>query len=96
MLPSAAVFKEIYLYAFGFSRDKGQKSVGLETAIAMWKLIFAPSSDWPLIDPFVEYVSANYKNAVSKDTWTQLLNFMKTINADLSNYDEGTAAVLTY
>ena len=84
-----ATFKEIYVYAFGFSRDKGQKSVAIETAIGMWKLIFSPSSEWPLIDKFLEYVSANCKNAISKDTWTQLLNFMKSTSPDLSNYDEG-------
>merc|ERR1711907_736137 len=54
LMKDESAFREIYLYAFGFSRDRGQKSVALETAIAMWKLLFAPSSDWPLIDPFVE------------------------------------------
>ena len=54
----------------------------------MWRLLFSPSAEWPLIDLFLEYVGSNYKNAVSKDTLTQLLNFMKTINADLGNYDE--------
>lgn len=81
-------FKEVYVFAFGWSRDKGQKSVSLEVAMAMWRLLFSPSAEWPLIDLFLEYVGSNYKNAVSKDTWTQLLNFMKTINADLGNYDE--------
>lgn len=84
-----AKFKEIYNYAFGFSRDKGQKSVSIETAIGMWKLIFSSSTEWPLIDKFLEYVSANCKNAISKDTWTQLLNFMRTTSEDLSDYDEG-------
>lgn len=87
-LKESRAFKEVYVYAFGWSRDKGQKSVSLEVAMAMWKLLFSPSTEWPLIDLFLEYVGANYKNAVSKDTWTQLLNFMNTINEDLANYDD--------
>ena len=61
----------------------------------MWKLIFS-SADWPLIDDFLEFVELNCKNAVSKDTWTQLLTFMKTIKKDLSNFDDGTSLKLTH
>ena len=31
-------FKEVYEYSFGFSKEVNQKSLPLETAVAMWKV----------------------------------------------------------
>ena len=52
-------FKEIYLYAFMFSREKGQKCLQLETAIAMWKLIFR-FRPWALIDEWCDFLLKNH------------------------------------
>ncbi|KAK4594934.1 hypothetical protein RGQ29_018605 [Quercus rubra] len=37
-------FREIYNFAFGWAKEKGQKSLALDTAIRMWQLLFAESS----------------------------------------------------
>ncbi|KAF0935237.1 hypothetical protein E2562_031273 [Oryza meyeriana var. granulata] len=42
-------FCEIYDFAFTWAKEKGQKSLSLETAIGMWQLLFAERR-WPLID----------------------------------------------
>lgn len=83
-------FKEIYNYAYLFSREKGQKCVQLETALAMWQLLVTPEK-WKRVGSWCEFLRQRHKRAISKDTWTQLLEFMSTIEDDFSNYDENGA-----
>lgn len=83
-------FREIYNFAYMFSREKGQKCVHLETALAMWQLLVQPTT-WKYIEEWCEFLQEHHKRAVSKDTWTQLLDFMRNINDDFSNYDENGA-----
>jgi len=83
-------FREIYNYAFLFSREKGQKCLQLETATAMWQLLFS-CRPWNLIDSWCEFLQKNHNRAISKDTWTQLLDFVNVIDDDFSNFDENGA-----
>ncbi|GJN29203.1 hypothetical protein PR202_gb17401 [Eleusine coracana subsp. coracana] len=80
-------FREIYNFTFNWAREKGQKSLSLETAIGMWQLLFA-ERQWPLIDHWCEFLQVRHNKTISRDTWTQLLEFVKTIDPQLSNYDE--------
>uniref|UniRef100_A0A804NXY2 Defective in cullin neddylation protein n=1 Tax=Zea mays TaxID=4577 RepID=A0A804NXY2_MAIZE len=83
----AEKFHEIYNFAFAWAREKGQKSLALETAIGMWQLLFAERS-WPLIDYWCQFLQVRHNKAISRDTWAQLLEFVKTIDPQLTNYDE--------
>ncbi|KAL6861755.1 hypothetical protein ACP4OV_017455 [Aristida adscensionis] len=80
-------FREIYNFAFTWAREKGQKSLSLETAIGMWQLLFA-ERHWPLLDYWCQFLQARHNKAISRDTWAQLLEFVKTIDPQLSNYDD--------
>jgi len=82
-----ATLTEIYNFAFAWAREKGQKSLALDTAIGMWRLLFA-ERHWPLIDHWCQFVQVRHNKAISRDTWFQLLEFVKTIDPQLSNYDE--------
>ena len=53
-------FKDTYEYAFGFSREKGQKSLTLDTAIGMWKLLFG-IYEWTLCDSWCDFIETNHK-----------------------------------
>ncbi|KAH7331395.1 hypothetical protein KP509_20G031000 [Ceratopteris richardii] len=79
-------FREIYNFAFGWAKEKGQKSLALETAIGMWQLLFAERL-WPLVDQWCQFLQAKHNKAISKDTWSQLLEFSRSIDPSLSNYD---------
>ena len=87
MLPYTRV-RTVYLFAFGFSLDEpGQRVLQCEVAVAMWRLLFG-SHSWPLAGRWCDFVEGEYKRAVSKDAWAQLLDFVETIDPDLSNYDD--------
>ncbi|KAB1216875.1 DCN1-like protein [Morella rubra] len=79
-------FREIYNFAFGWAKEKGQKSLALDTAIGMWQLLFA-EKQWPLVDHWCQFLQARHNKAISRDTWSQLLEFARTVDPTLSNYD---------
>ncbi|KAK9266600.1 hypothetical protein L1049_027338 [Liquidambar formosana] len=79
-------FREIYNFAFGWAKEKGQKSLALDTAIGMWQLLFA-EKQWPLVDHWCQFLQARHNKAISRDTWSQLLEFARTVDPMLSNYD---------
>ncbi|KAJ0960497.1 hypothetical protein J5N97_001656 [Dioscorea zingiberensis] len=69
-------FREIYNFAFGWAKEKGQKSLALDTAIGMWQLLFA-EKNWPLVDHWCQFLQAKHNKAISRDTWSQLLEFLE-------------------
>ncbi|KAH0904784.1 hypothetical protein HID58_044287 [Brassica napus] len=79
-------FYEIYNFAFGWAKEKGQKSFALDTAIGMWQLLFA-EREWPLVNHWCDFLQDRHNKTISKDTWAQLLEFARTVNPLLSNYD---------
>ncbi|XP_072990707.1 uncharacterized protein [Typha latifolia] len=79
-------FRDIYNFAFLWAKEKGQKSLALDTALGMWQLLFA-EKHWPLVDHWCEFLQVRHNKAISRDTWSQLLEFVKTIDPQLSNYD---------
>jgi len=79
-------FRDIYNFAFTWAKEKGQKSLALDTAIGMWQLLFA-EKQWPLVDQWCQFLQARHNKAISKDTWSQLLEFAKMVDPSLSNYD---------
>ncbi|KAL6761576.1 Cullin binding-domain-containing protein [Haematococcus lacustris] len=92
-LKSPSRFKDIYNYAYTFSREKGQKCVQLDTALGMWQLLFPADRPWPLLDDWCEFLTKQHGGkAISKDTWTQLLDFIRTVKPDLSNFDPDNSA----
>ena len=58
------------------SREKGQKCVQLDTALAVWQLLFR-QMQWPLGSDWINFVQKQHGRAISRDTWTQLLDFAK-------------------
>lgn len=52
----ATYFKHSNIYiAFGWAKEKGQKSLALETAIGMWQLLFA-ERQWPLVEHWCQFL----------------------------------------
>lgn len=71
--------------------QKGQKCLQLDTALAMWQLVLSGEQAWPLLTDWCEFLQKHHNRAISKDTWTQLFDFIKQIKPDFSNFDESSA-----
>lgn len=89
-LNDADKYRQIYNYAYLFSREKGQKCVQLDVALAVWQLL-VPKSRWRHINEWCEFLQEHHKRPISRDTWAQLLDFMQNVNPDFANYDDAGA-----
>lgn len=88
-LNDSVVFKNIYRYAFDFARDKDQRSLDMDTAKSMLALLL--ETTWPLFPVFHQFLEQSKYKGMNKDQWYNVLEFSRTINTDLSNYDEDGA-----
>jgi len=88
-LYDATTFKNVYRYSFDFSKDKDQRSMDIETAQAMLRLLLG--KQWPLHKHFDAFLSQSKYKVINKDQWCNVLEFSRSVNADLSNYDEDGA-----
>ena len=96
-LKNEKTFRDIYNYAYGFACEKGQKCLQLDTAVAMWQLLFG-EQQWPLIKRGCSFLEANHRLAISKDTWSQLLDFTKIVRTenDLEQFDASSNSAWPY
>jgi len=86
-------FKDFYMFIFEYGKQEGQKSLALDVAIELWKLVL--TKRFKFLDLWADYLRENHKLAISKDTWALLLEFSKSINEEMTNYDsEGAWPVL--
>jgi len=89
-LSSADTFRDVYAYAFAFGLERGAKVLVADTAVGLWSILLP--GRWHAADAWMAYVSAlPALKVVSKDTWMQTLEFIRTIKPDLSNFDENAA-----
>lgn len=84
-LNDSNIFKNIYRYAYDFARDKDQRSMDIETAKAMLDLLLG--KQWPLYPEFAQFLRQSKYKVINKDQWCNILEFSRTINNDLANYD---------
>ncbi|XP_055696792.1 DCN1-like protein 5 isoform X1 [Phlebotomus papatasi] len=85
LLNDSNTFKSIYRYAYDFARDKDQRSMDIDTAKAMLQLLLG--KHWILYSHFAQFVEQSKYKVINKDQWSNILEFSRTINTDLSNYD---------
>lgn len=75
------------------SQDKDQRSMDMETAKAMLQLLLG--KHWPLYSQFSQFLDQSKYKVINKDQWCNILEFSRTINNDLSNYDVDGACKYT-
>jgi len=57
----------------------------METAKVMLQLLLG--KHWPLFTQFAQFLDQSKYKVINKDQWCNILEFSRTINNDLSNYD---------
>jgi len=85
-LDDARHFRDFYLFTFNFAKNPNQKSLEPDMALAYWGIVL--KGRFQHLDLWLNFVQNNNKRAITKDTWTLLLDFVVQINSTLSNYDE--------
>ncbi len=88
-IAGAAEFRAFYHYVFDFARaGSTAKGLAVGAAVSMWRLVLPalPPPRFTHSEAWVDFM-AKQKYDVTRDTWMQLLDFARTIHADLSNYD---------
>lgn len=84
-----ATFKGIFRFAYDFAREKSQRTLDMETAVAMLALLLG--NRWPLFSQFHQFLEQSKYKVMNRDQWFNILEFSRHIAADLSNYDEDGA-----
>jgi DCN1-like protein 4/5 len=84
-----ATFKNIYRFAYDFAREKSQRTLDIETAVAMLTLLLG--SRWPLFSQFHQFLEQSRYKVMNRDQWFNILEFSRHITTDLANYDEDGA-----
>jgi len=79
-------FRDFYLFTFNFAKNPNQKSLELDLALAYWGIVL--KGRFKHLDMWIQYVQDNHKRAITKDTWTLLLDFSNQINGAFTNYDD--------
>ncbi|KAI9146052.1 potentiating neddylation domain-containing protein, partial [Paraphysoderma sedebokerense] len=83
----------LYRFSFLFAKNKDQKSLDLESAIAMWEVLFSPIANYhEKIRRFLQFLQGKRPvKVINKDQWMSVLDFVQTVEQDLSNYDISSA-----
>lgn len=63
----------------------------MATAKALLKLLLADINHWSMYDHFVEFLNQSNYQFINNDQWLNILEFSKTINSQLVNYDSDGA-----
>lgn len=85
-------FKNLYnfTFLFGLDHSSGQRSLPIEMAVALWKLVFTQKK-LELLDRWFSFLKQNEVKGISRDTWNMFLPFVKATLPNLSNYNESEA-----
>lgn len=90
-LEKPETFSDFYDFAFGYAKGAAARSLDAETAAAYWSVVFQGHREQARAEKWISFVSSGAKRAVTRDMWTQLLEFLRVVKADLSNYDENAS-----
>ncbi|KAG9095115.1 hypothetical protein FS749_011046 [Ceratobasidium sp. UAMH 11750] len=85
-----STYSKFYFFCFALVKPPQSRNIDMETATAFWSVILAPK--YPIATELVAFITekGTYK-AVTKDIWTMVLEFCKSVKPDLQGYEEEAA-----
>jgi len=79
-------FDRLYAYVFSLAKSEQERSIDIEIAKAFWSTVLAPK--FPLVHEFLAFLTEGTKlRGVNKDLWAMTLEFFKTVDPNLENFD---------
>ncbi|CAO3643887.1 unnamed protein product [Cunninghamella echinulata] len=85
-IEKAEVFKQMYLYTFGYAKTSGQRAMNVDHAIDLWKVLLEEKSKH--IPMLIQYLKEKKPvNTITKDQWHSLLDFIHEVPFNLEGYD---------
>jgi len=78
-------FKDFYNFIFFLVKENDQRTLNLDMAIAVWKLIL--KDKFVFLDIWAEWLTTHHTHAISKDEWALLLDFALSIDPEMKNYN---------
>ena len=82
-------FRNFYMYAFDYNKPPENRSLPIETARQLFPLVLA--GRFRHLDLWLDFLK-DRKLAISRDSYSLLLDFANTIDEDMSNFDEENGA----
>ena len=81
-----AAFSELYQFCFVLAKPPQSRNIEMETAIAFWSVLLAPS--FSMVSEVIEFlnVKGTYR-AANKDLWSMMLEFCRTVDPSLNDYE---------
>ena len=67
-------FLAVYRWSFAFAKESDQKSLGKDEALGLWPILIGER--WALLDAFVLFMGTVRERVVSRDLWSELIEFM--------------------
>lgn len=84
-------FRDFYRWTYKFGLETGQRTLPIEMAIILWRLIFTRTEP-PILQHWLEFLQKHPDiRGIPKDTWDMFLNFTEQVGDDLTAYDDTEA-----
>ncbi|KAI1784046.1 Cullin binding-domain-containing protein [Ganoderma leucocontextum] len=79
-------YAELYAFCFALAKPSTARNIDMDTASAFWSVLVAPK--YPIMKDILEFINekGTYKG-VNKDLWNMVLEFCRSMQADLSSYE---------
>ncbi|XP_050348718.1 DCN1-like protein 5 [Nymphalis io] len=85
LLNDPYIFKAVYRYSYDFARDKDQRSLDTSTARALLGVLLPR---WALRAALGDFLARERRyRVVNRDQWCNILEFSRTVDAQLTTYD---------
>ncbi|KAG1455837.1 hypothetical protein G6F56_006972 [Rhizopus delemar] len=83
------MFKQFYLFTFAYAKSVDQKSMDIETSVALWQVLL---SSYPIVKSFIKFIEEKKPvKVINKDQWASMLDLCKFMPEDLSEYDNSSS-----
>lgn len=86
------LFKSLYRFTFHFGLDEGVRTLSLDMAMSLWRLVYSNSVHKPpdnVLERWLSFLVKENIRGIQRDTWMMFMNFSESF--DINSYDSDEA-----